>query len=78
MRKGTPPVTHSDSESDCVQRDSLIDSPSTRKRGFKRPRQAWSLVREWSLDQYDREVAYEEIKVIMAQSLDDAGSKTFI
>ena len=46
------------------------------------PRQSasavWSLVKEWSLDEYDREVAYEEIKTILTQSLDEAGSKTFI
>jgi hypothetical protein len=29
-------------------------------------------------DEYDREVAYEEIKTILTQSLDEAGSKTFI
>ncbi len=34
----------------------------------------WSLVKEWPLDEYDREVAYEEIKTIMTQSLDEAGS----
>ena len=55
-----------------------FDSPSTRKRGFKRPQQPWSLIKEWSLDEYDREVAYEEIKTILTQSLDEAGSKTFI
>jgi hypothetical protein len=38
----------------------------------------WSLVREWSLGDYDREDVYEEIKTIMAQSLNDAGSKIFI
>jgi hypothetical protein len=70
----------SDSDSDGVARDSLFDphSPSTRKRGFKRPRTPWSLVKEWALDEYDREVAYEEIKTIMAQSLDEAGTKIFI
>ena len=70
----------SDSDSDGVARDSLFDpqSPSTRKRGFKRPRTPWSLVKEWALDEYDREVAYEEIKTIMAQSLDEAGTKRFI
>ncbi len=46
--------------------------------GFKRPRLPWSLVKQWLLDEYDREVAYEEIKAIMTQSLDDAGSKIFI
>ena len=68
------------SDSDGVDRDSLFDSPgpSTRKRGFKRPRMPWSLVKEWPLDEYDREVAYEEIKTILTQSLDDAGSKIFI
>ena len=68
-----PPVPSQDSDSDGVELDSLFDSPSTRKRGFKRPRQPWSLVKEWPLDEYDREVAYEEIKTIMQQSLDDAG-----
>ena len=67
-----------DSDSDGVDRDSLFDSPSDRKRGFKRPRLPWSLVKQWPLDEYDREVAYEEIKTIMTQSLDDAGSKIFI
>ncbi len=39
----------------------------------------WSLVKEWSLVDYDREVVYEEIKTIMAQSLNDAGgSKIYI
>ena len=56
----------------------IFDPPSTRKRGFKRPLQPWSLVKEWSLDEYDREVAYHEIKTILTQSLDEAGSKTFI
>ena len=67
-----------DSDSDGVDHDSLFDPPSTRKRGFKRPRMPWSLVKEWPLDEYDREVAYEEIKTIMTQSLDEAGSKIFI
>ena len=78
MRKGIPPVSDPESESDGVDRDSLFGSPSTRKRGFKRPRQPWSLVNEWSLEEYDREVAYEEIKTILTQSLDEAGSKIFI
>ena len=63
------------SDSDSFERDSLFDSPPSRKRGFQRPRKPWSLVKEWSLEHYDREVAYEEIKAIMEQSLDDAGSK---
>jgi len=67
-----------DFDSDGFDRDSLFDPPSTRKRGFKRPRMPWSLVKEWSLVDYDREVVYEEIKTIMAQSLDEAGSKIFI
>jgi hypothetical protein len=78
MRKGIPPVSAQESDSDGVDRDSLFDSPSTRKRGFKRPRQPWSLVKEWSLEEYDREVAYEEIKTILTQSLDEAGAKIFI
>jgi hypothetical protein len=48
------------SDSDCVERDSLLGSPSSHKRGFKRPRQPWCLVKVWSLDDYDKEFAYEE------------------
>jgi hypothetical protein len=59
------------SDSDGVDHDSLFDAPSTGKCGFKRPRMPWSLVNEWPLDEYDSEVAYEEIKTIMT-SLDDA------
>jgi hypothetical protein len=66
------------SDSDGVEHDSLFDPPSTGKRGFKRPRMPLSLVKEWPLDEYDREVAYEEIKTIMTQSLDDADAKIFI
>ena len=64
-----------ESDSDGFERDDLFETPTERKRGFKRPRQAWSLVKDWSLSEYDREVVYEEIKAIMEQSLDDAGSK---
>jgi hypothetical protein len=71
-------VAVSGSDSEGVYRDFLFDSTSTRKRCFKRPRQPWSLVKEWSLVDYDREVAYEEIKTIMTQCLDEAGSKIFI
>jgi hypothetical protein len=78
MRKGIPPVSAQESDSDGVDRDSLFESTPTRKRGFKRPRQPWSLVKEWSLEEYDREVAYEEIKTILTQSLDEAGAKIFI
>ena len=78
MRKGIPHVPAQESDSDGVDRDSLFDSPATRKRGFRRPRQPWSLVKEWSLDEYDKEVVYEEIKTVMTQSLDDAGKKIFI
>jgi hypothetical protein len=46
----------SDFDSDGVECDSLFDSIPSRKRGFKRPRQPWSLVKQWKLDQYDREV----------------------
>ena len=67
-----------DVDSDGFDCDSLFDPPSSRKRGFKRPRMPWSLVKEWSLVDYCREVVYEEIKTIMAQSLNDAGSKIFI
>ena len=44
------------SVSDGVDRDFLFDPPSTRKRGFKRPRMPWSLVKEWPLDGYDMEL----------------------
>ena len=67
-----------DSESDGMDRDSLFDETPTRKRGFKRPRLPWSLVKDWKLEDYDREVAYAEIETILAQSLDEAGSKTYI
>jgi hypothetical protein len=62
-RKGIHPVPAWESESDGVECDSLFDSPSTRKRSFKRPRQPWSLVKEWSLDEYDKEVAYEKSRL---------------
>jgi hypothetical protein len=67
-----------DVDSDGFDCDSLFDPPSSRKRGFKRPRMPWSLVKEWSLVDYDCEVVYEEIKTIMEQSLNDAGSKIYI
>ena len=67
-----------DSDSDGMDRDSLYDETPTRKRGFKRPRLPWSLVKEWKLEEYDREVAYAEIETILGQSLDEAGSKTYI
>ena len=78
MSKRIPPVSAQKSNSDDVECDSLFDSSSIRKRGFKRRRPHWSLVKEWSLDGYDREVAYKEIKTILTQSMDEAGSKTFI
>jgi hypothetical protein len=71
-------VVVAESDSDGMERDSLFDSTPTRKRGFKRPRLPWSLVKEWNLEEYDREVAYEEIKTILGHSLDEAGSKTYI
>jgi hypothetical protein len=72
-------VAESDSDGfDSLEHDSLFDETPTRKRGFKRPRLPWSLVQEWNLEEYDREVAYEEIKTILGQSLDEAGSKTYI
>jgi hypothetical protein len=67
-----------DVDSDGFDCDSLFDPPSSRKRGFKRPRMPWSLVKLWSLGDYDRDDVYEEIKTIMAQSLNDAGSKIYI
>ena len=80
MSKRIPPAPAQKLDSDGVECDSLFDPLSIRKRGFKRPWQPepWSLVKEWSLDGYDREVAYEEIKTILTQSLDEASSKTFI
>jgi hypothetical protein len=71
-------VAESDSDGFDHDRDSLFDVTPTRKRGFKRPRLPWSLVKEWNLEEYDREVAYEEIQTILGQSLDEAGSKTYI
>ena len=67
-----------ESDSDGFERDSLFDESPTRKRGFKRPRLPWSLVKEWNLEEYGVEVAYAEIETILAQSLDEAGSKTYI
>ena len=80
LPSASPPQTRRvadyDTDSDGIDRDSLFESTPSRKRGFKRPRLPWSLVKEWPLEKYDREVAYEEIKRIMGQSLDDAGSKS--
>jgi hypothetical protein len=39
------------------------------------PLQRWSLVKERSNNEYDREVIYEEIKAVLQQSLDDVGAK---
>jgi hypothetical protein len=72
------PVPTNDSDSDGIVRDSLVGSPQSHKRGFKRPRLPWCIVKEWDLDEHDKEFAYEEIKTIMEQSLIDAGSKVFI
>ena len=52
LRKVYDPVY----DSDGYDRDSLFGPPSTRKRGFKRPRYPWSLVKEWPLDGYDMEL----------------------
>jgi hypothetical protein len=71
-------VAASESESDGVERDSLFDSTPSRKPGFKRPRLPWSLVQEWDLEKNDREAVYEEIRIILGQSLDEAGAKSFI
>ena len=82
LPSASPPQTRRvadyDTDSDGIDRDSLFESTPSRKRGFKRPRLPWSLVKEWPIEQYEKEVAYEEIKTIMRQSLDDAGPKTFI
>jgi hypothetical protein len=72
------PVPTNDSDSDGVVRDSLLGSPLSYKRGFKRPRLPWCPVQEWDLDECDQEFAYEEIRTIMEQPLIDAGSKVFI
>ena len=40
-----------ESDSDGFERDSLFDETPTRKRGFKRPRLPWSLVKEWNLEE---------------------------
>ena len=63
-----------ESDSDGIERDDLF-APRPRKRGFKRPRQPWSLVKEWPLSDYGREIVYAEIKAICEQSLEDAGGK---
>jgi hypothetical protein len=55
-----------------MERDSLFGSTPTSKRCFKRLRLPWSLVKEWNLKEYDREVAYEEIKTILGHSFDEA------
>ena len=65
-----------ESDSDGIERDDLF-APRPRKRGFKRPRQPWSLVKEWPLSEYGREIVYEEIKAICEQSLEDAGGKAY-
>jgi hypothetical protein len=78
MRQGRFDPPFSFESDDGIDRDSIFDATPSRKRGFKRPRKPWSLVKEWNLDEYDREVTYEEIKTIMAQSLDEAGEKSFI
>jgi hypothetical protein len=71
-------VAFVESDSDGNECDSLFDSTPTRKRCFKRPRLPWLLVKEWNLEEYDREVDYEEIQTILGHSLDEAGSKTYI
>ena len=76
--KRNNPAAAYDSDSDGVERDSLFDSQSSHKRGFKRPRLPWCLVKEWDLDDCEQELAYEEIRRIMEQSLIDAGSKVFM
>ncbi len=73
--KDIPPVPAQELNSDGVECYSLFDSPSTRKRGFKRPRQPWSLVKKWALDEYDWKVAYQEIETTLAQYLDEAGCR---
>ena len=45
MSRRIPPVPAQKSDSDGVECDSLFDSPSICKRGFKLPRQPWSLVK---------------------------------
>jgi hypothetical protein len=44
-------ISGSESDSDCVERYSLFDSTPSCKRGFKRPRQPWLLVKQGTLDE---------------------------
>ncbi len=67
-----------ESDSDGIERDSLFDSTLSSKRRFKCPLQQWSFIKEWSLEEYDREIISEEITAIMQKSLEDADSKVFI
>ena len=64
LPSASPPQTRRvadyETDSDGIDRDSLFESTPSRKRGFKRPRLPWSLVKEWPLEKYDREVAYKK------------------
>jgi hypothetical protein len=71
-------VAAPDSESDGMERDSLFESTPIRKRGYLRPRLPWSFVQEWDLEKNEWEAVYEEIRIILRQSLDEAGAKSFI
>jgi hypothetical protein len=64
--------------SDGVERDDLFESPPSRKRGFRRPRNTWSLVQEWSLEPNERKDIDEEIENILKQSLADSEAKGYI
>ena len=61
LPSASPPKTRrvadSETDSDGIDRDSLFESTPTRKRGFKRQRHPWSLVKQWQLEKYEREIA---------------------
>jgi hypothetical protein len=73
-RRRLPSVTPSETrrvadsvmDSDGMDRDDIFDSTPTRKRGFKRPRKPGSLVWEWNLDHFDREVAYLPVAYLLS------------
>ena len=54
VKAKTRRVADYETDSDGIDRDSLFESTPTRKRGFKRPRIPWSLVKEWPLEKYDK------------------------
>ena len=46
-KKKRSEVFVAESDLDYIERDFLLHSPPSRKRGFQRPRKQWSLVKEW-------------------------------